>query len=684
MTVAEGHSRDIAQELAELRDLIASHDYAYYVLDDPVVPDAEYDRLMRRLQKLEEAYPQYVTADSPTQRVGAVPAGEFADVRHGAPMLSLGNAFDEGELVDFDRRVRERLESDESKIDEVEYVAEPKLDGAAVNLRYEQGRLVLAATRGDGQTGEDITHNARTIPSVPLRLRGGRWPDVLEVRGEVFMPLAGFEEYNRQALEAGGKALVNPRNAAAGSLRQLDPQLTAQRPLDVYIYGVGEVQGGPLLTTHSETLQWLRELGMKTCPHWQVVTGIGECLNYYERTSERRNGLPYEIDGVVYKVNSLHDQAILGAVSRAPRWAIAHKFPAQEELTVVEAVDFQVGRTGALTPLARLRPVFVGGVTVSNATLHNMDELARKDVRAGDTVIVRRAGDVIPEVVKVIHERRPEGIQPVTLPESCPDCGSEVVRPEGEAIARCVGGLVCTAQLREGIRHFASRLAMDIEGLGVQRVEQLIEAGMVKSPADLYELRAGQLAELERMGPKSAENLVAAIDRSKATTLGRFLFALGIRGVGEATAAVIAEHFGAMDELIAADEEQLQEVDDVGPVVAAQIRAFFQAEHNRRIVGRLLALDIDWPRPRERAADPMPLSGKTYVLTGALTGMTRQQAKERLVELGGRVTGSVSKATDAVIAGDRPGSKVARAEKLGVPVLDETALESLLGGFGRA
>lgn len=684
MTVAEGHSRDIAQELAELRDLIASHDYAYYVLDDPVVPDAEYDRLMRRLQKLEEAYPQYVTADSPTQRVGAVPAGEFADVRHGAPMLSLGNAFDEGELVDFDRRVRERLESDESKIDEVEYVAEPKLDGAAVNLRYEQGRLVLAATRGDGQTGEDITHNARTIPSVPLRLRGGRWPDVLEVRGEVFMPLAGFEEYNRQALEAGGKALVNPRNAAAGSLRQLDPQLTAQRPLDVYIYGVGEVQGGPLLTTHSETLQWLRELGMKTCPHWQVVTGIGECLNYYERTSERRNGLPYEIDGVVYKVNSLHDQAILGAVSRAPRWAIAHKFPAQEELTVVEAVDFQVGRTGALTPLARLRPVFVGGVTVSNATLHNMDELARKDVRAGDTVIVRRAGDVIPEVVKVIHERRPEGTQPVTLPESCPDCGSEVVRPEGEAIARCVGGLVCTAQLREGIRHFASRLAMDIEGLGVQRVEQLIEAGMVKSPADLYELRAGQLAELERMGPKSAENLVAAIDRSTATTLGRFLFALGIRGVGEATAAAIAEHFGAMDELIAADEEQLQEVDDVGPVVAAQIRAFFQAEHNRRIVGRLLALDIDWPRPRERAADPMPLSGKTYVLTGALTGMTRQQAKERLVELGGRVTGSVSKATDAVIAGDRPGSKVARAEKLGVPVLDETALESLLGGFGRA
>ena len=676
----EGDSREIAQELAELRDLIVSHDYAYYVLDDPVVPDAEYDRLMRRLQKLEDANPQYVTADSPTRRVGALPAGEFADVRHGAPMLSLGNAFDESELIDFDRRVRERLDRVESKSGDIEYVAEPKLDGAAVNLRYEQGRLVLAATRGDGQTGEDITHNARTIPAVPLRLRGKQWPEALEVRGEVFMPLAGFHEYNRQALESGGKTLVNPRNAAAGSLRQLDPQLTAQRPLDVFFYGIGEVQGGPLLATHSETLQWLRELGMKTCPQWQVVTGIGECLKYYARTSERRSELPYEIDGVVYKVNSLQDQTALGAVSRAPRWAVAHKFPAQEELTVVESVDFQVGRTGALTPLARLNPVFVGGVTVSNATLHNMDELARKDVRAGDTVIVRRAGDVIPEVVKVLHERRPEGARPVTLPETCPDCGSEVVRPEGEAIARCVGGLVCTAQLREGIRHFASRLAMDIEGLGVQRVEQFIEAGWVKSPADLFELRAEQLAELERMGPKSAENLVAAIERSKTTTLGRFLYALGIRGVGESTAAAIADRFQLVEALIGASEEQLQEVDDVGPVVAAQVRAFFQEEHNRRIVERLLAHGIDWPKTRESTADRKPLTGKTFVLTGALADMTRQQAKERLIALGARVTGSVSKATDAVIAGNRPGSKVARAEKLGVPVLDESALEALLEG----
>ena len=677
--MGETRSQEVAEELAELRNLIASHDYAYHVLDDPTVPDAEYDRLMRRLQELEEAHPQYVTPDSPTQRVGVTPVGEFADVRHGAPMLSLGNAFDESELIDFDRRVRERLETGDSEIDAIEYVAEPKLDGAAVNLRYEQGRLVLAATRGDGHTGEDITHNARTIPAVPLKLRGEQWPETLEIRGEIFMPKAGFDEYNRQALETGGKTLVNPRNAAAGSLRQLDPKLTAQRPLDVFFYGIGEVQGGPPLATHSETLQWLRELGMKTCPQWQVVSGIGECLKYYERTGEKRNDLPYEIDGVVYKVNSLQDQAVLGAVSRAPRWAIAHKFPAQEELTVVRAVEFQVGRTGAFTPIARLEPVFVGGVTVSNATLHNIDELTRKDVRALDTVVVRRAGDVIPEVVKVLHDRRPEGTLPVTLPASCPDCGSEVVRPEGEAIARCVGGLVCTAQLREGIRHFASRLAMDIEGLGVQRVEQLIEAGMVKSPADLFDLSAEQLAELERMGPKSAENLVAAIDKSKTTTLGRFLFSLGIRGVGEATATTLAAYFGSVDELITAEEERLQEVDDVGPVVAAQIRAFFQEEHNSRIVKRLLACGIDWPTPRESAADQNPLAGKTYVLTGTLTGMTRQQAKERLVELGARVTGSVSKSTDAVIAGDRPGSKVARAEKLGVSVLDEAALEALLG-----
>ncbi len=681
--MGDAASEDAARELAELRARIQSHDHAYYVLDDPTVPDAEYDRLMRRLRELEEAFPQYVTADSPTRRVGATPVGEFADVRHGTPMLSLDNAFDEAELLDFDRRVRERLGADEAKTGDIEYVAEPKLDGAAVSLRYERGVLAQAATRGDGRTGEDITHNVRTIPAVPLKLRGRRWPDVLEVRGEVFMPLAGFEDYNRRAREAGGKTLVNPRNAAAGSLRQLDSQLTARRPLDVFFYGVGVVQGGPEIATHGETLTWLRELGLKTCPRWTVVSGIDGCLDYYARTGEVRNELPYEIDGVVYKVNSLRDQAALGAVSRAPRWAIAHKFPAQEELTVVQAVDFQVGRTGAMTPLARLEPVFVGGVTVSNATLHNMDELARKDVRAGDTVVVRRAGDVIPEVVKVLPDRRPKGTRPVELPKTCPDCGSEVVRPEGEVVARCVGGLVCRAQLREGIRHFASRLAMDIEGLGMQRVEQLIEAGLVKSPADLYDLRVEELTELERMGPKSAENLVDALEKSKKTTLGRFLHALGIRGVGEATAEAIAAHVGSVDKLIGADEAQLQEVDDVGPVVADQIRAFFQEGRNREIVRRLLESGIRWPEPQDvdENADAKPLAGKTYVLTGTLDSMTRQQAKERLVALGAKVTGSVSGATDAVIAGDRPGSKVARAEKLGVPVLDESALEELTGSI---
>lgn len=669
-----------AGELRSLRERIASHDYAYYVLDDPRVPDSEYDRLMRRLQKLEREHPQLVTADSPTQRVGPTPVGEFADVRHGVPMLSLGNAFETPEVVDFDRRVRERLESSGSTIDDIEYVAEPKLDGAAVNLRYERGRLILAATRGDGQTGEDITHNARTIPAIPLRLRGERWPEVLEVRGEVFMPKAGFEQYNRQARETGAKTFVNPRNAAAGSLRQLDPQLTAQRPLDVFFYGVGQVGGWRTLASHSETLQWLRGLGLKTCPQWEVVNGVRECLSYYARMGRRRNDLPYEIDGVVYKVNSLQDQARLGAVSRAPRWAVAHKFPAQEEVTVVRAIEFQVGRTGSLTPLARLDPVFVGGVTVSNATLHNMDELARKDVRALDTIIVRRAGDVIPEIVKVLHERRPHGARPVALPETCPVCGSEVVRPEGEAIARCVGTLVCTAQLREGIRHFASRLAMDIEGLGAQRVEHLISEGMVESPADLYELRPEQLSKLDRMGTKSADNLVAAIDASKTTTLGRFLYALGIRGVGEATASALADHFGSMDDLIGADEARLQEVDDVGPVIAAHIQAFFQEVRNRHIVKRLLECGITWPAARRAVGDRQPLSGKTFVLTGTFSDLTRQEAQDRLAALGARVTGSVSRATNWVIAGDRHGSKVTRAEALGVPVLDEAGLQALLGG----
>ena len=673
-----GGSPGVVEELRVLREAIESHDFAYYVLADPSVPDAEYDRLMRRLEALEEAHPELIAADSPTQRIGAAPAEEFGSVRHGAPMLSLGNAFDESELMDFDRRVRERLETGESKTDDIEYVAEPKLDGAAVNLRYERGVLVLAATRGDGHTGEDITRNARTIRAIPLRLRGKRIPGVLEVRGEVFMPKEGFAEYNRLALERGGKSFVNPRNAAAGSLRQLDPRLTAQRPLDVFFYGLGRVEGWSPPATHGETLKRLRALGLKTCPQWKVLTGIRECLTYYGQMGRKRNDLPYDIDGVVYKVNSLQSQERLGAVSRAPRWAIAHKFPAQEELTVVKAVEFQVGRTGALTPLARLEPVFVGGATVSNATLHNMDELARKDVQVLDTVIIRRAGEVIPEVVKVLHERRPAASRPVRLPKTCPVCGSDIVRPEGEAIARCIGGLVCKAQLREGIRHFASRRAMDIDGLGVRRVEQLISAGWLKSPADLFDLVPEQLVELERMGQKSADNLIDAIGRSKSTTFDRFLYALGIRGVGEATAAAIAARFGSMEELIGADEESLQAVDDVGPVIAAQIRAFFQEDGNRRIIERLLAAGIAWPRPRGAVHTDRPLSGQTVVLTGALTGMTRHEAKERLLALGAKVTGQVSRSTDLVIAGERSGAKAVRAAELGVRVLDEAAGLELL------
>ena len=580
--------------------------------------------------------------------------------------------------MDFDRRVRERLETGESKTDDIEYVAEPKLDGAAVNLRYERGVLVLAATRGDGHTGEDITRNARTIRAIPLRLRGKRIPGVLEVRGEVFMPKEGFAEYNRLALERGGKSFVNPRNAAAGSLRQLDPRLTAQRPLDVFFYGLGRVEGWSPPATHGETLKRLRALGLKTCPQWKVLTGIRECLTYYGQMGRKRNDLPYDIDGVVYKVNSLQSQERLGAVSRAPRWAIAHKFPAQEELTVVKAVEFQVGRTGALTPLARLEPVFVGGG-------HGQQRHSAQHGRTGSQGCAGAGyghhpagGEVIPEVVKVLHERRPAASRPVRLPKTCPVCGSDVVRPEDEAIARCIGGLVCKAQLREGIRHFASRRAMDIDGLGVRRVEQLISAGWLKSPADLFDLVPEQLVELERMGQKSADNLIDAIGRSKSTTFDRFLYALGIRGVGEATAAAIAAHFGSMEELIGADEESLQAVDDVGPVIAAQIRAFFQEDGNRRIIERLHAAGITWPQLRGAVHTDRPLSGQTVVLTGALTGMTRHEAKERLLALGAKVTGQVSRSTDLVIAGERSGAKAVRAAELGVRVLDEAAGLELL------
>ena len=563
--------RNPSTRARELREQLERHNYRYHVLDDPEVSDAEYDRLMRELREIETENPDLITPDSPTQRVGATPVGQLREVVHTTPMLSLDNAFTEEDLIGFDRRVRERLDDVES----VEYAAEPKLDGLAVSFRYEAGQLVQAATRGDGTRGEDVTHNVRTIKAVPVRLRG-KVPEVLEVRGEVFMQIAGFKAMNEKALAAGEKVFVNPRNAAAGSLRQLDPRLTASRPLDVFFYSVGETRGWKLPAKHSESLEQLREWGLKISPLLKVVQGAQGCLEYYRDVGARRAKLQYEIDGVVYKVNRLQQQRDLGFVARAPRWAIAHKFPAHEENTVVRGVEFQVGRTGALTPVARLEPVFVGGVTVSNATLHNMDEVKRKDVRIGDTVVIRRAGDVIPEIVKVVLEKRPASATEVLLPAKCPVCGSDVEREEGEAVARCTGGLVCPAQRKESLRHFASRRALDIEGLGSKLIDQLVDEGRVETPADLYRLTLEQLTELERMGEKSAANLVAALEQSKTTTFSRFLYALGIRDVGEATAAALAAHFGSIEALEEATEEQIQEVPDIGPVVAAHVHHFLQ------------------------------------------------------------------------------------------------------------
>jgi DNA ligase (NAD+) len=657
----------------ELRKLIDHHNYLYYALDSPEISDAEFDRLMTELKAIEAEHPELITPDSPTQRVGTKPVSGLAEVVHTVPMLSLDNAFTDEDVIAFDRRVRERLETTET----IEYAAEPKLDGLAVSFRYEGGRLVQAATRGDGTRGEDVTHNVRTVKAVPLRLREGA-PELLEVRGEIFMPIAGFKEMNRRALEKGEKTYVNPRNAAAGIVRQHDPRLTEGRPLDVYFYGVGEVRGWQLPATHSEVLQQLRLWGLKISPLLKVVRGAEGALEYYREMSAQRERLPYEIDGVVYKVNRLALQRELGFVVRAPRWAIAHKFPAHEENTIVRDVEFQVGRTGALTPVARLEPVFVGGVTVSNATLHNMDEVQRKDVRIGDTVVIRRAGDVIPEIVKVILERRPPDARIVELPAKCPICGSDVEREEGEAIARCTGGLYCPAQLKESIRHFASRRALDIEGLGEKLIDQLVDNGFVRTPADLYKLELATLADLDRMGEKSAAKLLSAIEKSKHTTLARFLYALGIRDVGEATAAAVANHFGKLDALIEASEADIQEVPDVGPVVAAHIHHFFRQKHNREVVAELRGLGVTWKEQAPRTTVEGPLSGKTFVLTGTLGSMSRDQATDRIVALGGKVTGSVSKKTSYVVVGADPGSKLKKAQELGVEILDEAAFLKLL------
>ena len=657
----------VRQRIDELREQIRRYDHHYYVLDDPLVPDAEYDRQLAELVALEARYPELITADSPTQRVAGAPASGFVEVEHVVPMRSLGNAFSEAEVADFDRRARERL-----GVASITYVAEPKLDGLAISLLYEDGVLVRAATRGDGERGEAVTHNVRTLRTVPLRLAGTP-PARLEVRGEVVMGHAGFEALNARLRAQGGKTFANPRNAAAGSLRQLDPAVAAQRPLEFFGYGVGLVEGGVLPPSQSETLAWLSELGLRVNPLWRQVEGVDGCLAYQHEIGERRDALPYEIDGVVYKVDRRDWQETLGYVARAPRWAIAHKFPAREELTRLLDVEFQVGRTGALTPVARLEPVAVSGVTVSNATLHNMDEVRRKDVRIGDSVVVRRAGDVIPEVVGVVIERRPADAREITLPDHCPVCGSSVEQVEGEAVARCSGGLYCPAQRKEAIRHFASRRALDIEGLGERLIDQLVARGWVHDVADLYRLDAVALGALERMGERSAQNLVAALEASKQTTLARFLFALGIREVGEATARALANHFGSLDALIEAsgDLERLQQVDDVGPVVAAHLHAFFAEPHNRDVIARLRTAGVVWlegpPAPRET----LPLTGQTWVLTGTLESMSRDQAKARLEALGAKVAGSVSKKTTCVVAGRDAGSKLDKAQTLGVEVIDE-------------
>ena len=747
-------AEDPSSRAEALRRLIDYHDYRYYVLDDPEIPDAEYDRLWRELQALETAHPELITPDSPTQRVGGRPLEAFATVAHRVPMLSLKNAMDEAEMRAFDQSIRKELGREW-----VRYVAEPKLDGLAIGLTYEDGILTLAATRGDGHRGEDVTAQVRTIKAVPLRLRGEGWPGLLEVRGEVFLPKSGFEALNEQARREGGKIFANPRNAAAGSLRQLDPRITAQRPLTLYCYGFGAVERGSLAPTQSASLERLRGWGLPVSPKMQVLEGIAACIAYHAALGDQRAGLDYDIDGAVFKVDDLADQERLGFVARAPRWAVAYKFPAMEALTMVEAVEFNVGRTGAVTPVARLAPVQVGGVSVANATLHNIDEVWRKDVRPGDTVVVRRAGDVIPEIVRVLQERRPQGAAPVALPATCPVCGSAVIKPEGEAVARCIGGLYCPAQRKRAILHFASRRAMDIEGLGEELVDQLVERDLARDPADLYALRHEDLAGLELMGDKSAGNLLAALERSRSTRLARFIFALGIREVGEATALALADHFGDLEPLMAAgladlvsqrgvpglgpakaqavagflaqhpgvapepgedladwlasrsipgisprlaeaivarfptlealrragpeDLENRRQVlvAGIGDKVADQIVRFFAQPHNQEVIRKLLAAGIRWPVAgggSTSQADREPsLAGRTFVITGTLS-RPRDEIKDRLLNLGAKVSGSVSAKTDFLLAGEAAGSKLDKALSLGVRVISEAELEALL------
>jgi len=665
----------IQQRYKRLKSALNQHNHAYYVQDDPSIPDSEYDRLMRELQAIENDYPELATTDSPSQRVGGSALDSFSQVKHDVPMLSLDNAFNDDEMLDFDRRVKDRINL--GLEDSISFACEPKLDGAAVSLIYQNGLLVRGATRGDGAVGEDITANVRTIKSIPLRLQGNDFPDILEVRGEIYMPRKGFDALNKKALASGDKPFANPRNAAAGSLRQLDSKITATRPLEMCAYSVGQYTGDNKPDSHFEMLEMLGTLGFKINEHIQQVDGIAACEAYYQGLATLRDQLNYDIDGIVYKVNDFKLQERLGFVAKAPRWAIARKFPAQEEMTRLLDVEFQVGRTGAVTPVARLEPVFVGGVTVGNATLHNADEINRLAVCIGDMVIVRRAGDVIPQIVKAVIDKRPQGAQPIIFPERCPVCQSSVKRIEGEAVARCTGGLFCGAQTKQAIKHYASRKAMDIDGLGDKLVDAMVEHGLIYSVADLYDLELERLIDLERMAKKSAENLLNAIENSKQTTLPKFLYSLGIREVGEATAQTLANSFGTLDAVIAASADQLLEVDDIGPIVARHIVDFFNNPDNLPIVAALKHAGVQW-KDIDQSSQALPLKGQTWVLTGTFETMSRAEAKDRLLQVGAKVAGSVSAKTHAVVAGPGAGSKLKKALALDIKVLTEQALIDFL------
>ncbi len=664
----------VVERLEHLRSQLNYHGHRYYVLDDPEIPDAEYDRLFQALIALESEHPELITSDSPTQRVGAAPIDAFASVKHEVPMLSLDNVFDEEGLRAFDTRIKDRLKTEAP----IAYACEPKYDGIAVSLFYQDGVLQRGATRGDGQTGEDITQNVRTIGSIPMRLNGEGYPRAMEVRGEIYLPHKGFHALNETAQKNGDKIFANPRNAAAGSLRQKDPSVTASRPLAMCAYSVGWHEEGELPDTHLEILAKLADWGFLVSAYRRSAEGIDDCVTYYRYLGDERDSLPFDIDGIVFKVNDLALQEQLGFVSRAPRWAIAYKFPAQEALTQLNDVKFQVGRTGAITPVAKVAPVVVGGVTVSNVTLHNSDEIERLDLHLGDTVVVRRAGDVIPQVVSVVKSKRVKGAQAVSFPTTCPVCDSPIAKKEGEVAFRCSGGIVCGAQRKEAIKHFASRNSMDIEGLGDKIVEQLVDEGLIQSIADIYTLDRAALIPLERMGEKSVDNLLAAIEASKHTTLGRFLFALGVREVGQTTARNLAQHFGALEALRQADEETLQGVTDIGPVAAGFIVEFFAQQQNNQIVDALLEAGIEWEVIAPKSQDELPLAGRTYVLTGTLETMTRDEGKERLQAFGAKVSGSVSAKTHCVVAGPGAGSKLSKAESLGVEVIDEAAFVTLL------